>query len=69
MTAAERVKEALHLLELVDDELRGHEGEYDFAHSILQDAVYCQSAINTIVWRCNKVNNPELEPYEEAFYE
>ena len=65
MTAAERVKEALHLLELVDDELRNHEGDYDFAWSIVQDAVYCQKTINTIVWRCNKVNNPGLKPYKE----
>lgn len=54
MTAVERIKEALHLLELVDKEAHEHDGDYEFSHSIAQDAIYCQMIVNRIVWRCNE---------------
>lgn len=65
MTALERVKEARHLLNLVEEEARQHEDDYDFLWGIIQEAVYCQGVINTIVWRCNRVNNPGLQPPKE----
>lgn len=37
MTAVERIKEALHLLELVDKEAHEHDGDYEFSHGIAQD--------------------------------
>lgn len=60
MTAVERIKEAMHLLKLVDEESHEHDGDYEFAHSIAQDAVYCQVMVDRIVWRCNEVINPGL---------
>ena len=61
MTALERVKEACHLLTLVEEEAKQHEDDYDFLWGIIQEAVYCQGVINTIVWRCNRINNPGLQ--------
>lgn len=61
MTALERVKEARHLLTLVEEEAKQHEDDYDFLWGIIQEAVYCQGVINTIVWRCNRINNPGLK--------
>lgn len=58
MTAVERIKEAMHLLKLVDEESHEHADDYEFAHSIAQDAVYCQVMVDRIVWRCNEVINP-----------
>lgn len=60
-TALERVKEARHLLTLVEEEAKQHEDDYDFLWGIIQEAVYCQGVINTIVWRCNRINNPGLQ--------
>ena len=54
----DRIKRALDLLETVDDEIRSG----DIEHGSLQEAVYCQKVVNTIVWRLNKLNNPGLEP-------
>lgn len=61
MTALERVKEARHLLTMVKEEAEQHKDDYDFLWGIIQEAVYCQGAINTIVWRCNRINNPGLQ--------
>ena len=61
MTALERVKEARHFLTLVEEEAKQHEDDYDFLWGIIQEAVYCQGVINTIVWRCNRINNPGLQ--------
>lgn len=62
MTALEEVK---RLLALVDKEAEEHDGDYDFLWGIIQDAVYCQSIIDMIVWRCNRVNNPGLQSPKE----
>lgn len=59
--ALERVKEARHLLTMVEEEAKQHEDDYDFLWGIIQEAVYCQGVINTIVWRCNRINNPGLQ--------
>lgn len=65
MTALKRVKEARHLLDLVEKEAKEHEDDYGFLWGIIQEAVYCQGVINTIVWRCNRINNPGLQSPKE----